>query len=170
MTKSAVEFLVLLAHLLLLSPSSGDLLGGGVGGQGGWEWWLWVPRASEETKAHGLGVVSKVGMLLTGSCWEKVPPPNTGSLGEVLPHPWPAGSSRRRETGSWEWKAWWHWCPSAGSQTCTAHTVRLLSRFCRMAVSPIYQGTRSCCVFSKILDQILNSSPENIPVYQSMSL
>lgn len=170
MTKSAVEFLVLLAHLLLLSPSSWWLTWGRGGGQGGWEWWLWVPSVSEETKAHGLRVVSKVGMLLTGSCWEKVPPPNTGSLGEVLLHPWPAGSSRRRGTGSWEWKAWWHWCPSAGSQACTEHTVRALLLFCRTAVSPVYRRARSDCAFSKIFDQILNSSPENFPVYQSMSL
>lgn len=65
------------------------------------------PRASEETEAHGLGVASKVGLLPTGSCWEKGPPPSTGSLREALPHPWPVGSYRRREPGSLQWRAWW---------------------------------------------------------------
>ena len=147
--ESAVEFLVLLAHLLLLGPSSRWLTWGGgwvrmvTVGAGGL-WGDWSPRAGGGQQggpaAHGL-------MLREGTS-SKHRVPRGGPAA-----PWPAGSSTRRETGSWEWKAWWQWCSSAGRQACTVHTVRPFPLFsCGMAMSSVCQRAHSCVFLKSLIE------------------
>ena len=147
--KSSLDFVVLGKHSSWWWTCSG-----------GWEWWSWVWRAHAETDARRPG------------CW-----PGEEGPGEMLLHTWPVVFSRLRAVFSRLWAVWSRGGEGLGAVLPLSWRSGVHGTHSEASLALLLQNGReshisksSCCVFPKIFDWILNSSPEKFSTFQNTGL